>query len=125
MQKFHYFCKMEEEFEFLKTINDIHDQLSNAHDYKYRVFNIDNTQIWLQYLNDGINDNHSYRIDGNNDLGGIPSIMFIKKVNDKDFKVYKFKGTIQINRNIEKNVSYDFLENIIEIENKIKENLLN
>ena len=116
---------MEDKFEFIKGINDIHVQLNNTHGHKYHVFNIENTEIWVQYLNDGINDSHSYRIDGSNDLGGIPSIMFIKKVKDRDFKVYKFKGTIQINRKMERGVSYDFIENIIDIENKIKENLLN
>lgn len=115
---------MEEEFEFLKVINDIHVQLSYAHGHKYHVFNIENTEIWIQYLNDGIKDSHSYAIDGSKDLGGIPSIMVIKKVKDGEFKIYKYKGTININRKIEKGVSYDFIENILEIENKIKDNLL-
>ena len=116
---------MADEFEFLKDINDIHVQLSNAHGHKYRVRNIDNTEIWIQYLNDGKNESHSYPIDGSKDLGGIPSIMVIKKIKDGEFKIYKFKGTIQINRKIEKGISFDFIENILEIENKIKENLLN
>ena len=115
---------MEEEFEFLKSIDDIHVQLSNAHGHKYSVLNIDNTEIWLQYLNYNINTTHSYNIDGSKDLGGIPSIMVIKKVKDREFKIYKYKGTIRINRKIEKNISYDFIENILEFENKIKEDLL-
>ena len=115
---------MEEEFEFLKNINDIHVQLRNAPAHKYRVHNIDNTEIWIQYLNDGRNESHSYPIDGSKDLGGIPSIMVIMKVKDREFKIYKYKGTIKINRKIEKGVSYDFIENILEFENKIKENLL-
>lgn len=47
---------------FLKTINDIHVQLRNAHTHKYRVYNIHNTEIWIQYLNDGRNESHSYTI---------------------------------------------------------------
>ena len=115
---------MDYEFEFLKDINDIHVQLSEAHGHKYRVRNIDNTEIWIQYLNDRISDTHSYRIDGSKDLGGIPSIMVIKKIKDREFKIYKYKGAIKINRKIEKGVSYDFIENILEFENKIKDNLL-
>lgn len=116
---------MAEDFELLKVVNDIHVQLSNAHGHKYRVFKIEDTEIWVQYFNDGINDTHTYQIEGSKNLGGIPSIMVVKKVKDKEFKVYKFNGTIQINRKIERGISFDFIENILDIENRIKENLLN
>lgn len=106
-------------FTFIKTIDDIKKQISNSPIFYNRFFKIADKEFWLQY-------NHmSFRKTCHYEIGGIvmgcAAVQLIKKENDNLYSVYKYNGSLIIDRHLENNVIDDTIKNIISLEEQIKE----
>lgn len=105
-------------FTFIKTINDINQQINNSPIYYSRVLNVNNDEYWLQYCHMSFRRTIRYEIGG--DVMGCAAVQLIKKEDDGSFSVYKFNGTIVIDRHLENNIIFDTIENIQNFETEIQ-----
>lgn len=106
-------------FTFIKTINDINQQINNSPIYYSRVLNVNNDEYWLQYLHMSFRRTIRYEIGG--DDMGCAAVQLIKKEDDGSFSLYKYNGTIVIDRHLENNIIDDTIENIQNFETEIQE----
>ena len=106
-------------FTFIKTINDINQQINNSPIYYSRVLNVNNNEYWLQYCHMSFRRTIRYEIGG--DVMGCAAIQLIKKEGDNLFSVYKYNGTLVIDRHLENNIIDDTIVNILEIETEIQD----
>ena len=105
-------------FTEIGTINDINKQLNNATIYKRRILKVEDNECWLQYCHMSIKEARQYKIGG--EMYGYAAVQLIKKVNNNLYSVYKYNGTLIIDRHLEKNILFDDIENIIEFELAVK-----
>jgi hypothetical protein len=100
-------------------INDINKHLNNATIYKTRFLKIEDNEYWLQYCHMSFKNTIQYKVEG--EQYGCAAVQLIKKEDDGIYFVYKYNGTLIIDRHLENSVIFDNIENIIEFENDIKE----
>ena len=106
-------------FTFIKTIPDIQRQINNNSIYYSRFLKIKDKEFWLQYNHMSFKETVCYKISG--DIMGCAAIQLIKKEDDGSFSVYRYNGKLIIDRCIENNVIDDTIENIVNLEEEIKE----
>lgn len=106
-------------FTIIKTINDINLQINNSPIYYSRVLNVNNDEYWLQYYHMSFKRTIHYEVGG--DIMGCAAVQLIKKEDDNSFSVYRYNGTLVIDRHLENNVIFDTIENIQDLETEIQE----
>lgn len=104
-------------FTFIKSIRDINCQINHAPLYYSRVLNINGKEYWLQYLHMSLRETTHYEVSG--EKMGIAAVQLIKNEDNGLYSVYKYNGTLFINRHLEKNVIEDTIENLQELETEI------
>ena len=106
-------------FTFIKTINDINQQINNSTIYYSRVLNVNGNEYWLQYCHMSLRRTVHYEIGG--EIMGCAAVQLIKKEDDDSFSVYRYNSTLVIDRRRENNVIDDTIENIQDLETEIQE----
>lgn len=109
-------------FTFIKSINDINQQINNSPIYYSRILNVNGKEYWLQYCHMSFKESIRYKIGG--DVMGCAAVQVIKKEDSDSFSVYKYNGTLVIDRHLENNVIDDTIENIQDLETEIQEFLI-
>ena len=105
-------------FTFISSISDISKQLNNAPLYYNRFLIVDDVEYWLQYQHKSYRKIIQYELKGV--IMGVSAIQLIKKENDGSFSVYRYNGSLIINRNLINNIIDDAIVNIIELEHEIR-----
>ena len=105
-------------FTFISSIYDISTQLNNAPLYYKRLLIVDDVEYWLQYQHMSHRKNIRYKLDGV--IMGVSAIQLIKEEIDGSFSVYRYNGSLIIDRRLIGNMIDDAIENIIEFETNIK-----
>ena len=105
-------------FTFISNIYDISAQLNNAPLYYKRFLIVDDVEYWLQYQHMSYRENVRYTLEGV--IMGVSAIQLIKKEVNGSFSVYRYNGSLIINRHLVGNVIDDAIENIIEFETNIR-----
>lgn len=106
-------------FTFISNIYDISVQLNNAPLYYKRFLTVDDVEYWLQYQHMSYRENVRYTLEGV--IMGVSAIQLIKKEVNGSFSVYRYNGSLIINRHLFGNLINDAIENIIEFETNIRD----
>lgn len=106
-------------FTFISNIYDISAQLNNTPLYYKRFLIVDDVEYWLQYQHMSYRKNVRYTLEGV--IMGVSAIQLIKKEVNGSFSVYRYNGSLIINRHLVGNVIDDAIENIIELETNIRD----
>lgn len=105
-------------FELIKTIEDIRFDLQNSTAFSNeRITETCNLgkDIWIKYYHCGTLDNCMIKIDGSEGLGGIPTIMIYVENENKTYNVYRYNGSLIINRSTIEKIRHENLTNLNEI----------
>ena len=106
-------------FTFISNIYDMSAQLNHAPLYYKRFLIVDDVEYWLQYQHMSYRKNVRNTLEGV--IMGVSAIQLIKKEVNGSFSVYRYNGSLIINRLLDGNVIDDAIENIIELETNIRD----
>ena len=106
-------------FTLICSIADINCQINNSSIYYSRVLNINGKEYWLQYCHMSLKETIHYEISG--DVMGYAAIQLIAKEDNGSYSVYRYSGSLIIDRHFENNIIDDTIENIQELEKDIQE----
>jgi hypothetical protein len=106
-------------FTFISNIYDISAQLNNAPLYYRRFLIVDGVEYWLQYQHMSYRKNVRYILEGV--IMGVSAVHLIKKDVNGSFSVYRYNGSLIIDRHLVGNIIDDTIENIIELETNIRD----
>lgn len=104
-------------FELITTIDNIDNQINNTPIYYSRKLIINNDEYWVQYCHMSHRKTIRYEVGGI--VYGCSAVQIIKKENEESYSVYKYKGTLTIDRQLVNNIIDDVIENIDTLEKEI------